>query len=305
MVASAHYSTRGNLEIVSPLRSYIEEFASDLRLGGRTSGTIRKHVLELRRLDKWMMSEGLHLSDLTRKHLKTYTRRKADLGFSARSNMFCTLRVFFDWTTEEGYTEASPAAGFKTPIKPQPLPRALTSDQIRRLIDYLASNDHTLARRDEAIILTALYAGLRAAELGSLLWSDIDIAGQCINIELSKMQHGRSIALHPTLKRVLLAWREIAPSDKYVFSLTNRPMISNSIGKVCRRISKCSGVRFTTHQLRHTFATHMLRQSRDLYSVSKALGHKQLIQTQIYLTADVEDMRVSLNKLPDISEWGG
>lgn len=280
----------------------IEEFAADCRLAGRAPTTVKKHILELKRLARWLEREGIAWQELTRKQLKIYTRLKAHLGFSCRSNMFCTLRVFFAWATEEGYIDASPAAGFKTPQKPHPLPRALTIDQIQRLIQHLQAGEGRLARRDEAMLLTALYAGLRVSELGNLKWQDIDFAGRCINIGLSKMGHGRSIALHDGLNRVLQAWKLLA-GDEYVFSLTGRPLIGNSIGKVARRLSKEVGFHFTMHQLRHTFATWMLRKSRDLYSVSKALGHKQLTQTEIYLASDTEDMRDSVNKLPDLPDW--
>jgi site-specific recombinase XerD len=76
-------------------------------------------------------------------------------------------------------------------------------------------------------------------------------------------------------------------------------------GKIVRRIAKATGIPVHTHKLRHTFATWTLKESKDLYAVSKALGHRQLKQTEIYVQAamDVEQIAEAVAKLPGFEEW--
>lgn len=287
------------------MKAQIKEFLSDSRLSGRMVGTVKKHELELLRLSRWLEEEGLDWQVLTRKNLQRYTRLRSALGHSARSNMLTTLRTFYCWAVEQEYVSQSPAATFKTPKKPRPQPRALTMEQVRTLIDYLRSQTGRRARRDEALLLTALYSGLRANELAKLCWPKVDTTAGIINIELSKMGHGRSVTIHPSLGVMLLRWREVQAlsPDAPVFSLDGLAFGSNRVGKIATKVRKATGLPLTAHVLRHTFATWTLRRSRDLYSVSKALGHRQLAQTEIYISTDVEGIRPALDKLPGIEGW--
>ena len=287
------------------LDTAIDEFVADLKLAGRQDGTCNKHELELLRLGRWCDDAGVSWQQLTKKQLTAYTRLRADLGHSSRSNMLCTLRTFYRWAVEQEYVAMSPAASFKTPKKPEPLPRALTIDQVRELVIYLHNQGGRRARRDEALLLTALYAGLRAIELATLRWPAIDAAGGVINIRLSKMNKGRSVKEHPALAGILGEWRleqglaDTAP----VFSLDGHPIGPNRVGKVARRVALATGLPLTTHVLRHTFATHALRRGGNLYAVSKALGHSQLKQTEIYIAAATDDSAPAVDSLPGLNSW--
>lgn len=287
------------------LDTAIGEFKADLMLMGRAARTIEGHELELLRLQRWCEGEQLDWSTLTRRQLQPYVRLRAELGHSSRANMFCTLRTFYRWSVEVGYVALSPAAGFKTPTRPHPLPRALTLLQVRQLVTHLRAGAGRRARRDEALLLTALYAGLRACELGPLCWPAIDLAGGVINIRISKMNKGRAVPVHPALRELLEQWRDIQQLDSSapVFSLDGRPILPNRVGKIARSYARALGLPLTAHVLRHTFATWMLRKSGNLYAVSKSLGHAQLRQTEVYVSADVEDLRGPLESLPGVDGW--
>lgn len=287
------------------LSTAIAEFVADLQLAGRTYRTVEGHQLELLRLERWLAEQTLDWQQLNRRQLNGYTRLRAGLGHSSRSNMLCSLRVFFRWAVAEEYIAMSPAASYETPRKPIPLPRALTLDQIRPLVAHLGAQEGRTARRDEALILTALYAGLRAAELAALPWSAVDFAGQLINIRISKGNRGRVVKLHQVLADKLPAWRELqALGDQVtVFSLDGQPINAQRPGKICRKVAAASGVDFTTHALRHSFATHALRRSGALYAVSKSLGHSQLKQTEVYIRADPSDSAPAVDSLPPLEEW--
>lgn len=287
------------------LDTAIEEFKADLMLAGRAARTIEGHQAELLRLQRWLESQSLEWHQITRGQLRQYARLRADKGHSSRSNMLCTLRTFYRWAVEAGYVGISPAAGFKTPTRPRPLPRALTLDQVRRLVTYLRACEGHRARRDEVMLITALYAGLRASELAALRWTAVDLAGGVINIEISKMGKGRAVPIHISISELLTTWRELQqPGENWpVFSLDGKPIQPNRVGKVARQVARACGVKFTAHCLRHSFATWMLRNSGNLYAVSKALGHADLKQTAIYLWADVQDLRGPLDSLPGLDSW--
>jgi site-specific recombinase XerC len=287
------------------LDTAIGEFVADLKLAGRAPRTVEAHQLELLRLGRWCVEVGQRWHELTRKQLTSYTRLRADLGHSSRSNMLCSLRTFYRWAVEQEYVAMSPAAGFKTPKRPNPLPRALTLDQVRHLVRILRAGEGRRARRDEALLVTALYTGLRASELAGLRWPAVDVAGGVVNIRQSKGGKGRSVKIHAGLAEILAAWRSVqAIGDAApVFSLDETPIKPNRVGKIARRIAVATGLPLTAHSLRHTFATHSLRKSGNLYAVSKALGHAQLKQTEVYLAADVSDSEAAVDSLPSLDSW--
>jgi integrase/recombinase XerD len=288
------------------LDTAIGEFAADLQLAGRAAGTIDKHRLELERLNRWCVVEALDWSTLTRRQLQPYARLRANLGHSTRANMFCTLRTFYRWSVEAGYVAMSPAVGFKTPRRPAPLPRALTMEQVRQLVAALASAESTTRnQRDRALLLTLLYAGLRCREAAGLRWSDVDFKAGAIAIEISKGNKGRAVPIHPELKYILAQWWQVQrlASNAPVFSLNGIEIKPTRVGKIAAQWRAAAGVRFTAHILRHTFATFALRGSKDVYAVSKALGHAQLKQTEIYISADVDQLRGAIDTLPAIDSW--
>lgn len=287
------------------LDTAVGEFLADLELAGRAVLTRKRHRVELGLLGRWIAAEGLQWEELTRKQLQVYLRKRAGLSASARANMLCSFRVFFTWSVDQEYIAKSPAVAFKTPQRPKPLPRALTLVQVRQLLDHLVADTGRRARRDEALLLTALYAGLRGCELANLHWPMVDLQEGVIAIRLSKMGKGRVVPIHPALLDVLKKWRAIQQLDSSapVFSLKGTEIRAGRVVKIARRAAAGSGVQFTTHELRHTFATWALRKSKNLYAVSKSLGHSQLRQTEIYVSAEVSDLRDAVNQLPGVAEW--
>lgn len=287
------------------MEQVIGEFVADLKLAGRANWTIKKHAQELARFSRWLVELGHAWQQLEPAKLKQYVRTKAHLGHSSRSNMLCTLRTFYRWAVEQEYISVSPAVGLKTPRRPHPLPRALTLDQVRQVVAHVRACEGRTARRDEALILTALYTGLRACELARLRWHDVDLSAGVINIALSKMGKGRSVPIHGDLVKQLRSWRaEQAGADHWpCFSLDGESLVAARAGKVAARVSSASGVRFTAHILRHTFATWSLRKSGNLYAVSKTLGHAQVAQTEIYVSADPELLRAAVRSLPGFDAW--
>lgn len=283
----------------------VGEFLADLELAGRAPLTRKRHRVELGLLGRWITDEGLLWQELTRKELQRYLRQRASLSASARANMLCSFRVYFAWAVDQEYIARSPAVNFKTPQRPRPLPRALTLGQVRELVTHLADGAGRRVRRDELLLLTALYAGLRGCELAMLRWPMVDLQAGVIAIPLSKMNKGRAVPIHPALGSMYQAWWKYQEGESTwpVFSLDGKPIAPGRVVKIAQHVRAASGVQFTTHELRHTFATWALRRSKNLYAVSKSLGHSQLRQTEIYVSAEVSDLRDAVNQLPGIADW--
>jgi integrase len=113
------------------------------------------------------------------------------------------------------------------------------------------------------------------------------------------------VKIHASLAQLLADWRELQAlgNNSPVFSLDETPIKPNRVGKVARKIALATGLPLTAHSLRHTFATHALRRGGDIYAVSKALGHSQLKQTEIYIAADDSASAPAVDSLPALDSW--
>jgi site-specific recombinase XerC len=289
----------------------VDRFLVDLHIDGRAGGTIEKHRQELRRFGDWLVAHDLRWDALSRHDIQAFARTRATVGHSARGGTFCSLRVFYSWAVAQGYLGESPATALRTPQRPRPQPRTLKQSHVRQLVAYLASQDGHRARRDETLVLTALYSGLRAGELARLRWGAVDMDAQTMTIWLSKMNHGRVVPIHPQLLPILVAWqqRQALGGDAPVFGDTHRDSTEGRsiaparVGKIVKALAQATGLPMTAHVLRHTFATWTLRRSKDLYAVSKALGHAALKQTEIYVSAEIEQIAAAVACLPAPDAW--
>jgi len=156
--------------------------------------------------------------------------------------------------------------------------RFLTEDEEKRLLDALKINPLV-----HDIVLTALYTGLRKNEILGLKWKNIDFENNLIILfpEQTKNKRYHSIPMHPVLKDMLLKRKESNADIDFVFHRNGKPVVS--IRTAFENALKRAGiVNFRFHDLRHTFATKLIRKGVDLYVVKELLNHTDVKITQRY-----------------------
>jgi len=106
--------------------------------------------------------------------------------------------------------------------------------------------------------------------------------------------------LSETLVRYLIERQRLNKTCPEFFTSLNRNMGFTSIGlkRLVVKIKEVSGIQFSIHKLRHTFATLMLEGGCDIYSLSRMLGHSDIKTTTIYLAASAEHLRGQIMKHP-------
>jgi site-specific recombinase XerD len=75
------------------------------------------------------------------------------------------------------------------------------------------------------------------------------------------------------------------------------------IPRLVRKLRVASGVHFSPHMLRHTFATLMLEGGADIFAISKMMGHSDIKTTTIYLSATTQHLQAEVDKHPLGSTW--
>lgn len=218
-----------------------------------------------------------------------------------------SLAVFFRWCVDQGYMQTNPTDDMEMPKTEKKLPPKLTKQEALRLLEivYNYPYPYTYQRyRNYAIFATFVYAGLRKSELLRLKMVDVDLANQSIYIHQGKGSKDRIVPISTTLvgilKRYLDHRARLNKTCPEFFTSLNRNMGFTETGmkRVVEFARKVSGIPFSVHKLRHTFATLMLEGGCDIFSLSKMLGHSDIKTTTIYLAASPEHLRSQMRKHP-------
>jgi integrase len=204
------------------------------------------------------------------------------------------LRKAVEW----GYLPNSPGASVKKLRTGTPHFRYLSGDEASKLLDACGNSDNRLLY---PFVFSALHTGMRLGELTTLEWKDIDFKRGILRVENKKDHHTknyqvRTIPMNEFLTEVL---RKIPRrlDSSYVFQRQDgskfHKMRTGYRNAVMR--SGIPHVRF--HDLRHTFASHLVMGGVDIRTVQELLGHKDIRMTMRYSHLAPDHMRKAVNCL--------
>ena len=187
--------------------------------------------------------------------------------------------------------------------RPQRLPKALSLDVITSLIASCRRDE--MGIRDRAIIELFYSAGLRVSEAVSLDTSDfrlreeasssrfIRVVGKGTKERLVPVGGYAAQAIEDYLVRTRPALIGSKSSSALFLNHHGQRLTRQGIWHMLKEVSKRAGLGFTVspHQLRHSFATHLLENGADVRSVQELLGHASVTTTQIYTLVTGEALR--------------
>ncbi len=144
------------------------------------------------------------------------------------------------------------------------------------------SIDEVLAKAnlEEKLLVSMLYGlGLRISELSALELKDIKKEWVQIHGKGNKV---RELPLLENLSKLIAVYVNQKSPRKYLFEKGNAPMNAAQLRYMLTKLFKASGFKVTPHQLRHSFATHLLHHGARIADVSELLGHDTMATTQVY-----------------------
>jgi len=283
----------------------LDRFLETQRDAGRLSpATQTAYRRDLRRFAAWCRKhERTDPTALDAMHLRGYAAGLARAGLDPRSvqRHLSALRKFFRFLHDDGMMPTNPAADLKAPRARRKLPRTLDPDQVLQLLEI--PGDEPIDLRDRALLELCYSSGLRVSELADARWSRLD-AGEGLIRVIGKGDKERVVPVGRHALDALRRWRECArmisvpgntdaDREDFIFtSLKGKPLGVRAIQKrmAQRSISQGLDQRVHPHQLRHSFASHILESSGDLRAVQELLGHANLSTTQIYTHLDFQHL---------------
>jgi len=175
--------------------------------------------------------------------------------------------------------------------------RYLEPEEINRLLQECS--EHL-----RPIVILALNTGMRLGEILNLKWRDIDLDQKLIYIIHTKSGEKREVPLNNLLVKLLEKMKKTSENNDYVFSHKNG-LPYNRVYKGFKSACKRANIEdFRFHDLRHTFASHLVMNGVDLKTVQELLGHKTFTMTLRYahLSPDHKRKAVDIidNKMQNI-----
>lgn len=155
---------------------------------------------------------------------------------------------------------------------PQSLPKPIEENYIDEVLRS--------ASLEERLLISMLYGlGLRISELSSLKLSDIKEEWIVVHGKGNKV---RELPILESLQELITLYLKRRSPKRYLFEKGNAPMNSAQLRYILTKLFKSQGLKVTPHQLRHSFATHLLNNGARIADVSELLGHETMATTQVY-----------------------
>jgi len=217
------------------------------------------------------------------------------------------LRCYCEYLKNEWHLNENPFDKIQKRKVDIQLPKTLTRKEVQELLDKLPKIfdlSTFIGKRNETIVYTYLYTGLRLSELLNLKLNDLQIHEWYIKVIKWKWSKDRIIPLSHKLSKLLskyLLMRNIDFNTNWDSPLfptyLGNPLQKRDMRRIILKIRAEINFYFTWHQLRHTFATELVRNNFDIFNISKILGHSSIDTTKIYLSVDIGKLKNQLDSI--------
>ena len=199
-------------------------------------------------------------------YLKNNYQSKA----ATRARKVASIRVFFNYlTSKTNLLEKNPAQNLETPKQDKRIPKYLSLDDSKKLLEIAMSDDDRNKERDYAIITLFLNCGMRLSELVGINISDINFKDEKLNV-IGKGNKERTIYLNKACINAINSYMKVRPRDAVktdsrdaLFLSERRERISNrTVQYIVKQEQKKAGLdtnKYSVHKLRHTAATLMYK----------------------------------------------
>jgi integrase/recombinase XerD len=275
---------------------------------GLSANTLAAYKRDLTRYGSFLASRGIDdAADVDPATVRSFmaalsaSTHHGDEPYSPTSvaRSLSTVRSFHRFLLREGDAESDPAAGVVRPRLPRALPHPLSADEVQLILD--APDPGTDAGLRDRAWLEVLYgAGLRISEMTAMDVDDVDLDEGYVRV-LGKGGKEREVPMGRYARDAMEAYLTrarpamAAPSSRGALFLSQRGgrLRRQSCARLLSGYASKAGLtrKVSLHDLRHSFATHLLDGGADVRVVQELLGHASVATTQIYTLVTRDHLR--------------
>lgn len=320
----------------SPL---IQEYASyKSSIQGCSQKTVDEYLLDLRTFFRYLIAkekginpdsedfEAINVSSVGLEELGKlraediygflyYTGTTRQNQWSARSRKLSAIRSLYKFLIRKRhYLEYDPTADIDSPKKQKTLPKVLSLEEAKALLQAVEDDKDSAYRvRDYAIITLFLNCGMRVSELAGINLDDIDASLRSLRV-LGKGKKERIVYLNDACRNALGEYivervgqknEHVTDTALFLSRLEQRISVKTIQAMVYKYLSRAGleAKHYSVHKLRHTAATLMYQSGNvDVRVLKEILGHEQLNTTQIYTHISNADLEKAMEYNPLASE---
>jgi site-specific recombinase XerD len=217
--------------------------------------------------------------------LKEVPGKRGQLSDFTVHQYYRSIKTFFLWLIREEIIDKSPLQNIKPPITPKKIIKPFTEEDLDKLM-FLTSGEKFLARRNRAMILLFMDAGLRLKEMADLTLSCIDLDHNTLRV-FGKGRKERIVPIGKSVQKALLQYFVMRDDELPAFWVTEerRQLTRDGIEATIKHLCKVAGV--TTkkgpHTFRHTAAHRCRENGMSIEEIQTLLGHSSPETTRNYL----------------------
>ena len=317
-------STEGNPEFLNSFLDYTTTILN------KSPNTIKEYNYDLNRFLKYLM---YHLRLTTEKNLDDidihsmtletmnkvtlddihaylfYLTNTFDSKPATRARKAASIRVFFKYLAQKGMISQNPAMNLESPKLGKRMPKYLSLDDSKKLLEVANNTNDRNNERDFAIITLFLNCGIRLSELVGINIKDIVFSEDKLNV-IGKGNKERTIYLNKACVNAINSYLAVRPKTGIKSGSEDALFLSERLERISRRTVQyivkqellkagLDANKYSVHKLRHTAATLMYQYGNvDIRALQELLGHESISTTQIYTHVNNEQVRHAFEDNP-------
>ena len=296
------------------MSQYITHFLTFLLTEQRVAhNTYDAYKRDIQQLESYAQEERKSIENLTHNDLIHFLAKLKEQDSTARTmaRKIACFKNFFNYIHKK-YDYENSALNLETPRLEKKLPNYLNEEEISMLLKAAHEDTSDQGIRNATMLVVLYSTGVRITELIELEVGDCDFQQQCIKVT----GKGSKERLVPVPEEVLMVVKKYLQDTYSQLLIKNNQKLSTSFlfptyydGSLksmtrqsfflyLKKMAHLAGIKksFSPHTLRHSLATHLLKNGVNLRSLQVLLGHEQLSTVQIYTHVDTSHLRKIYDK---------
>ena len=250
-----------------------------------SDNTVGAYMNDLNKYEEFLKKDILESNT---EDLEKYLKYIKNLESTTVAHKITSIRSYFNYNIKIGIVSVNPADKVSRPKLTKHLPEYLTEEEVGKLLDVEVKSPYDY--RNKTILELLYSSGIRISELVNIKTPNYD-SEECLIRIMGKGSKERIVPLGDyainIMNDYMNNYRPLINKKHtdYVFVNNRGDKISRQfIFKVIKKEALKKGIKkdISPHTLRHTFATHLLKNGADLRIIQELLGHENISTTQIY-----------------------